>query len=152
MDRVLLANRKGSGAAVSEDGLTTPYRTLWAYYQLRESLGDCKKRARLKGIPFSLNIAHVQKGLNATEGRCWVSGIQFKPCQKDFFRNPYRPSFDRIDPKKGYTPDNVRIVAYCVNAAMNEWGLGVLAEIVGGFGKTSDCYKELTIEMAGGAA
>ena len=137
--------------ATSPDGLTNPYRTLWAYYQLRDSLVDCKKRAKNKGIKFSLDLKHLQRALNETDGRCWVSGVVFKPDHKGFFRNPYRPSFDRIDSKKGYTPDNVRIVAYCVNAAMNEWGLEVFETIVNGFNKTSPYFRELNLATVGGA-
>ena len=55
-------------------------------------------------------------------GKCEMSGIPFSEKGTEWFRNPWSPSLDRIDSKKGYTPDNVRIVLCAVNAAMNEWG------------------------------
>lgn len=38
-------------------------------------------------------------------------------------RRPYAPSLDRIDPGRGYEPDNVRLVCAVANFAMNAWGL-----------------------------
>ena len=55
-------------------------------------------------------------------GKCEISGIPFSEKGVQWYRNPWSPSLDRIDSKKGYTPDNVRIVLCAVNAAMNEWG------------------------------
>jgi hypothetical protein len=36
---------------------------------------------------------------------------------------PWRPSIDRIDPAMGYVRDNVRLVAWIVNASLNDWKL-----------------------------
>lgn len=44
-------------------------------------------------------------------------------------RNPYAFSMDRIEPMKGYTIGNVRLVLLSVNLAMNEFGEGHLREI-----------------------
>lgn len=38
-------------------------------------------------------------------------------------------SLDRIDPRKGYTIKNVRIVCWAVNCAMGTWGKDVLIDI-----------------------
>lgn len=35
--------------------------------------------------------------------------------------SPWRPSLDRIDPKKGYILENVQIVSWMYNSAKNKW-------------------------------
>ena len=59
------------------------------------------------------------------EGRCAVSGLEFSEVQVGGgkARRPYAPSLDRIDPRRGYEPDNVRLVCAVANFAMNAWGL-----------------------------
>lgn len=42
---------------------------------------------------------------------------------------PFAPSLDRIDARKGYTTDNVRLVAWVVNHALGDWGEEVFAKI-----------------------
>lgn len=55
--------------------------------------------------------------------RCAVSGVEFPldPVSTNELK-AFRPSVDRIQPKLGYVPGNVRIVCEIVNTAMNEWG------------------------------
>ena len=36
--------------------------------------------------------------------------------------DPLGKSIDRIDPEKGYTKDNVRLVSYWYNRTRNNWG------------------------------
>ena len=103
----------------------------WVMEQVRQGLWDAKKRARAKQLPFEIDEDDMLKQVEKNKLRCVLSAIIFRPCD-DYYRNPYRPSIDRIDCKKGYTKDNVRVVAYCVNAAMNEWGFDVLAEVAKG--------------------
>jgi hypothetical protein len=59
------------------------------------------------------------------EGRCAVSGPEFSEAQVGGgkAKRPYAPSLDRIDPRRGYEPDNVRLVCAVANFAMNAWGL-----------------------------
>jgi hypothetical protein len=67
------------------------------------------------------------------EGRCGVSGLEFSEVQVGGgkARRPYAPSLDRIDPRRGYEPDNVRPVCAVANFAMNAWGLQPVLPIVG---------------------
>lgn len=44
--------------------------------------------------------------------------------------NPFRPSVDRIDCKKGYTEDNVRVVCVAVNYCLNEFGISIFDKII----------------------
>jgi hypothetical protein len=61
-------------------------------------------------------------------GVCELTGTPF-----DFSGrkgNPYAPSLDRIDSSKGYTRDNVRLVCFGLNAAMNVWGIGPIERMM----------------------
>jgi len=51
-------------------------------------------------------------------GVCEFSGIPFSK-RKD---KAFTPSLDRIDSKKGYTYDNVRIVCFIFNVSFMNWG------------------------------
>jgi predicted Zn-ribbon and HTH transcriptional regulator len=103
----------------------------WICQQVRQGLWDAKKRAKAKKVPFEIEEDDLIRQVTKNKLRCALSAIPFRPCE-EFYRNPYRPSIDRINSKGGYTKGNVRIVAYCVNAAMNEWGVDVLVEMAKG--------------------
>ena len=103
--------------------------TDWIHKSLRRSITETKKRAKRRGIQFEITKEYIDHLTFINPERCSLSGIQFKLRAKNFTRNPYAPSIDRIDNTRGYTPENIRIVAYCINNAMNEWGEGILKEI-----------------------
>jgi hypothetical protein len=42
---------------------------------------------------------------------------------------PFSPSLDKIDPKKGYTKDNVRLVITAINLALNNFGEELVAKV-----------------------
>ena len=73
--------------------------------------GTARKRAKKVGLAFSLTHEWARQRWT---GRCELSGIELIPgsggqCMRS-------PSIDRIDPSKGYTPDNCRFVCLALNA------------------------------------
>ncbi len=46
----------------------------------------------------------------------------FSEHDADSYRDPFAPSLDRIEPKKGYVDGNVRIVVWAINAMLCDWG------------------------------
>ncbi len=52
-----------------------------------------------------------------SKGVCEVTGLPFTYSLES--RNPWSPSLDRIDPTKGYTLENTRVVVWIYNAAKN---------------------------------
>ncbi len=79
----------------------------------RTLLTTTKTRARLKGLEWGLTDEYFYGRLAPM--RCEVSGL---PLIFDGRKHgPWRPSVDKIDPNKGYTPDNVQIVCWIYNRA-----------------------------------
>jgi hypothetical protein len=66
-------------------------------------LERARKRARRQGLPYSLRRQDV-----TLPARCPVLGISLRVGQS---RSPASPSLDRIDPRQGYIPGNVRIIS-----------------------------------------
>lgn len=70
-----------------------------------------KQRAQQNGHEFSLTHEWAEQ---TWTGYCAVSKISFG--LTDVRQHPFSPSIDRIDPLKGYTPENCRFVLMGVNA------------------------------------
>jgi len=80
-------------------------------------------RAKKKNLPISIPIDELRKIVARCRGYCEVSGHALEDS------GPFRPSLDRIDCSKGYTPDNVRITCLIANTAMLHYGESALAEL-----------------------
>ncbi len=81
-------------------------------------------RATSANLKFSLPVEWVDDRLKS--GACEATGIPFEwPDYEAGTYNaagPYSASIDRIDPEKGYTPDNCRLVVWIFNRAKYKWG------------------------------
>ena len=80
---------------------------------------SASKNAKKKKLTFDLTFDFIHSKL--ISGVCDVTGLPFdfsKPSST--IKNPYSPSLDRIDPKQGYTIDNVRVVLWQFNAMKGE--------------------------------
>ena len=73
---------------------------------------DARKRARQKGLPCRIDLHWVRNRVEG--GACQLSGIPFVHGE---IRSPFAPSLDRIDPSRGYTPDNVQVILWGLNSA-----------------------------------
>ena len=61
--------------------------------------------------------------------RCGRVRIDSDTIQSRRRENLDSPSLDRIDSTKGYTPENVRVVLYCINVMANIWGENKIVEM-----------------------
>jgi hypothetical protein len=86
-----------------------------------------RQRAKDKGLPYDLNKYYKELRERFEQGVCEVSGLPIKKTPGQVTWDT--PSIDRIEPEKGYVYSNVRIVAYAVNVALNDWGLEQFIEI-----------------------
>jgi hypothetical protein len=98
-----------------------------------------QRNAKVRGIEFSLTKDDYKAILHRANGRCEITGIPFSLAkhERGAARRPFAPSLDRIDCHKTYTPDNCRLVAVAVNAAMSDWGEDVLYRIAAGLSRRS---------------
>ena len=87
-----------------------------------------RTRARKRGLPFDLDqhIGELQDRIN--KGACEMTGQLFDLSPG---RKWNSPSVDRIDPKRGYTFNNVRLVLNIINVAMGDWGEETLKKVMG---------------------
>ena len=81
-------------------------------------------RGRRTGRGASMTPSQVAEILLRCNGYCEVTGIALSFDRPDPSKRaaPFQPSIDRIDSSKGYTFDNIRIIAFCLNAAFGAWG------------------------------
>jgi hypothetical protein len=104
-------------------------------------VGDARRRARQKGLPCTVTAEEIVKRL--ARG-CEVTGVQFD-LTRGGRRRPDSPSLDRIDSTEGYTPDNVRVVCWWVNALKSDATLDELR-------KVAEWVDHLAVTQAGIAA
>lgn len=95
-------------------------------------LASIRQRAKKKHLAYDLDkyVEDIQQRI--TNGFCEVTGYPF-----DLTAAPIKgqrrfdaPSIDRIDPTKGYTYDNIRVVLNIVNYGMNVWGEDALRKVM----------------------
>lgn len=77
------------------------------------------QRARERGLEFNLSRNLIEEKL--LRGVCEVTGIKFLRRHGERI-NPLTPSLDRINYRKGYTDNNIRVVIFAFNAARGHWG------------------------------
>lgn len=99
----------------------------------RRTLG----RARTKGKMYALSVEIISQMLAEAQDKCTLTGVAFDYNEKDeddqWLRRPFSASLDRLDNRRGYELDNVRLVCTCVNIAIGEWGLENFASICRAF-------------------
>lgn len=95
-------------------------------------LAGARRRASRKGLAFRLSRQWVERRLRRL--RCELTGT---PLVLLHGRTPFSPSLDRIDPRRGYTPANVRLTALGANVLRGDvlgddllitWARDVVAE------------------------
>ncbi len=92
-------------------------------------VAECRRRSRKKGIAFDLDAHVVQLQERISKATCELSGIALALGTAPG-RAYNTPSLDRIEPSKGYIYENVRIVAFAVNAMLGNWGEEVAMSII----------------------
>jgi len=80
-------------------------------------------------MPFTLSQDDIAAMASRAAGKCELTGIPFDLSPRESSRNPFAPSLDRIDCKRGYEQGNVRLVLAAVNYALSDWGEGVFSRI-----------------------
>lgn len=101
---------------------------------LERALRGARRRAIARHLPFDLDLNWAISTVEAQEFKCPLSGVPFfMECTAETNIHPFSPSLDRIDPRKGYTTNNVRIVVYAINVMLMDWGVAVFERVVNGY-------------------
>lgn len=79
-------------------------------------IAHARLRAGKKGLAFELDIDWAAKAI--ISGKCEVTGLAFD-LSLTGERNLYGPSLDRVEPSKGYTKENTKVVLFGYNACKN---------------------------------
>lgn len=88
------------------------------------------RRAKRKGVEFTLTAEDVAELWTKSKGRCDLTGIPFDEANTGrFARRPWVPSLDQIDAGKGYSKGNTRLICCAMNFALNAWGEGVFEQV-----------------------
>lgn len=104
----------------------------WREENLEQKLWySCKHSATRRGIEFNLEPSDI-----VIPDICPVFGIPLDTHAEsgvgigyDWKQNPYRPSVDRIDSKKGYTKDNIRVISWRANTLKSDGTLDELKKL-----------------------
>lgn len=81
-------------------------------------INRARTRAQNENMAFDLNLHVWELERRLAIGKCELSGVPLCFSER---RGCRMPSIDRVDSGRGYTHDNVRIVALCLNLALSTW-------------------------------
>lgn len=100
--------------------------------RLVDAVRAARTRARTKRLEFDLDLAWALAAVERQSFRCALTDFPFYAEKNAGSKaDPFAPSFDRIDCRRGYTRDNTRIVIYAINVMMMDWGEELFARIAG---------------------
>jgi hypothetical protein len=91
-----------------------------------------KHRAKRKNIEFNIDEDYINELLIKQNYRCTYTNteLELKMGSDDMFINPNTISIDRINPKLGYTKNNVALVTGIVNHMKNELSETSFLEVI----------------------
>lgn len=106
---------------------------------LKSNLKRAKQRAAKAKMAFDLDYDWVLDRVESIGFKCELTDLPFYcPGGEGMRVNPLAPSLDRIDPKGGYTKDNVRITILAINVMLMDWGTDLFRKISRSFHKRED--------------
>ena len=98
-------------------------------YRARFLIRGAKMRCRKSGVLFALDDYEAEVDEMISRG-CALTGLPFNPTAEPRYDSP---SLDRITPELGYVPGNVRVILYCLNAALGNWGEDTFYQVAKAF-------------------
>jgi hypothetical protein len=102
---------------------------------LARMAGGAASRARRLGLGCADDLFVVALAMMEAQSRCCaLSGVPFslEVLGHGAAPRPFAPSIDRIDARRGYAADNIRIVCWAVNCLLGTWGDEVARRIAEG--------------------
>ena len=99
------------------------------YNALKNRVKAKAKDGRVMG--FNLTPEYIQKVFDECLGKCKLTGLDFSmELGTKKKRNPFRPSVDRINSKKGYVKGNIQIILAIVNTMKMDYTDDILHPVI----------------------
>ena len=95
-----------------------------------------RNRAKKQNVPFNLTVDDMKDLIKNAADICPALGVKMEIAKLYANDSNYSPSFDRIDPKKGYTKNNIVIISNRANRIKSD---ATVDEIR----KVADFYEKL---------
>jgi len=115
-------NRRSRKSDPSQFGITE-------YTAIKNRITTKSKIGRI--LEFDLTPDFIQDLFDKSGRKCAITGIPFQmELGKPYKRNPFRPSIDRIDSKRGYTKDNIQIVLSIVNTMRLDYSDDIINQVI----------------------
>ena len=90
-----------------------------------------KTRSKTRDFKFDLTPEYIQMKFDECEGKCAITKLPFSmEMGTKGKRNPYRPSVDRINSKKGYVKGNIQVVLAIVNTMKMDYTDDILHPVI----------------------
>lgn len=87
---------------------------------------SARSRAKKKGIEVKLSVKFLKQLFEDQKGLCYYSGLPMEMTKV----SRYSMSIDRMDSTKGYTEDNIVLVASIVNTMKNDLPIKDFIDVV----------------------
>jgi len=95
------------------------FKLTLSFLQKKKLWYGVRTRANQRDVFFDLKIEDI-----VIPKTCPALGIPIEPIvgkgRIDFGKNWNSPTIDRVDPTRGYVPDNIRVISYRANFLKNE--------------------------------
>lgn len=90
---------------------------------------EAGRRARKRSLPYDLDQHIPEIEARVQRAVCEMTGLtlDLTAGRKRVWNSP---SLDRIEPAKGYTYSNIRIVCFAINACLGDWGEEILQNVM----------------------
>ena len=95
-----------------------------------------RNRAKKQNVPFNLTVDDMKDLIKNATDMCPALGVKMEIAKLYANDSNYSPSFDRIDPKKGYTKNNIVIVSNRANRIKSDATVNEIR-------KVADFYEKL---------
>jgi len=98
---------------------------------VQKMVSNARHRARRKGIEFDLTVQDVLDMFQEQDGKCYWFRVPMQWRDPDEGpRNPFIPTLDRADNRRGYTRGNCVLACWGANAAKGSCDLLVWEEFL----------------------